>query len=157
MLTATQPGPRGHQLGAGLQGGLGTLKMSLSPAWPQSPQPTPSHSQPCPHTPWHVEMLLFGKAEFLKTIFSAKASVFPFRSSLRSGMRHRKELPKQSQDSAAAEELGADVITDVENLHFVLIQNKLLPTFVQQLNGNLLACAAGPCTVVAFLLWAMWR
>lgn len=44
-----------------------------------------------------VEMLPFGKAEFFKR---AKPSVCPFRSLSCSGMRHRKELPKQHRDSA---------------------------------------------------------
>lgn len=110
----------------------------------------------------NVEMLPFGKAEFLKTIFRLKPSVCPFWSSSCSGMRHRKELPKQRCNSARAEELGtgqgraaglaarccarspapcrdwpwlqpaihlgAEVIANSENLHFVLMQNELFPS-----------------------------
>lgn len=53
-----------------------------------------------------VEMLLLEKLIFFIAIFKAKLSVCPFWSSSHSGMRHRKELPKQHCNSAGAEELG---------------------------------------------------
>lgn len=53
-----------------------------------------------------VEMLLFREVEYFKIIFRAKPSVCLFRSSSCSGMRHRKELPKQHCNSAGVEELG---------------------------------------------------